>query len=103
MPHRSAAEIESECNRLLSFAVDFLNQLPNYRSSSPEYYQRKAKILLDYQAPSPSIKLRGLRMAVGDLLEMTDDLGEQAVLEIDASLASCGRTTLSAMRKEMSS
>lgn len=101
MARRDAAAIESECEALVSFAEALLTQLQKYRSADEAYYVKKAKTLREYKAPTPSVRLRGLKMGVRDLLEMTDDLPPKAVSEIDASLATRGILTLSAARKEL--
>ena len=99
MPRRAKETIEQECEALIGFADAFLGQLHLYRSESPAYYQRKAKTLRDYRAPTASIRLRGLKMGVRDLLEMTDNLSPDAMAKIDEALAARGHRTLSQVRQ----
>ncbi len=99
MARRDAMSIDNECEALLAFAEAFLGQLPKYRRSDKAYYEKKARTLREYKAPTPSIRLRGLKMGVGDLLEMTSDLPAKAVSEIDANLAAKGLRTLSSARQ----
>jgi hypothetical protein len=46
----------------------------------------------------PKVQLKGVRMAVGDLLEMTRDLTAEQVAKADATLAAEAAPTLSVVR-----
>jgi hypothetical protein len=99
MARRDAKAIDGECEALIAFAEVFLGQLHKYGRSEKAYYEKKAKTLREYRPTTASIRLRGIKMGIRDLLEMTDDLPTSAVVEIDAYLAMKGLRTLSSARK----
>ena len=70
--------------------------VPGSPSRTPDSHP--VSVLSGFEASSMAKARAGLAMAIGDLIEMTEDLSANQVAQIDAALGAEGIITLSAVR-----
>jgi hypothetical protein len=87
----------ADYDRLKGFFAWMLEHVPGLSENlQPE--DHPVTILTNYEERTPSLARRGLAMAIGDILEQTEDLPKATADEIDCRLTAVGLPSLTEIR-----
>lgn len=101
MPRPPSPEVLREIEEFRAFMRALFDALATVGEVNAEFAEGMKAAVTQSRGESPSRIRSGLRMALGDVLEMTRDLPAGAVRTLDAHLAGAGVVTLTAMRERI--
>jgi hypothetical protein len=91
---RISAEDYAPLKAFFAWATEHLLGIP----ASPSSDQHPVAVLSEFEVRSPARARDGLAMAIGDIIEMSENFSAGQVAAIDAALAAEGIITLSDLR-----